>query len=218
MPAIDPQTRFLLRGSALLIGLLTLWWFVLLGPMSSLLHEAAGGFLLIQENPAGDWTLRVPLEMTLPATPQRQAQQISSIDFDLARKDIVSFTFSLPLFWAVVLAAPGLRRGLRPLLLGTVLMSVVELLLLLAFVQIGARNAAAQYAGSQDEVGRWFRRAAEYLVVNVLPSAVPFVVALSLHRGLREAIFPLKEAGNLDVERTGSPRRHKDTKKTKRKQ
>jgi hypothetical protein len=186
--------------------------------MSSLLHEAAGGFLLIQENPAGDWTLRVPLEMTLPATPQRQAQQISSIDFDLARKDIVSFTFSLPLFWAVVLAAPGLRRGLRPLLLGTVLMSVVELLLLLAFVQIGARNAAAQYAGSQDEVGRWFRRAAEYLVVNVLPYAVPFVVALSLHRGLREAIFPLKEAGNLDVERTGSPRRHKDTKKTKRKQ
>jgi hypothetical protein len=195
MPAFEAQTRFLLRGSVLLIGLLTLWWLVLLGPMLYMLKGAAGGFVLIRENPTGDWSLRVPLERILPATPQRPVpQRIWSIDFDLARKDLVGFTFSLPLYWAVVLAAPGVRRCLRPLLLGTALMSVVELLLLLAFVQIGARNAAAQYAGAEDAVGKWSRQVCEYLVVNVLPYTVPFVVALSLHPGLRGAVFPSTKA------------------------
>ena len=33
MLQVKAPTRFLLRGSALLIGLLTLWWLVLLDPM-----------------------------------------------------------------------------------------------------------------------------------------------------------------------------------------
>lgn len=214
MPAFEAQARFLLRGSALLIGLLTLWWLMLLGPMLYLLKGAAGVFVLIRENPTGDWTLRVPLERTLPATPQRPvAQRIRSIDFDLERKDLVGFTFSLPVYWAVILAVPGVRRSLRPLLLGTALMSLVELLLLLAFAQIGARNAAAQYSGSEDAVGKWIRRVCEYLVVNALPYAVPFVVALSLHRGLRGAVFPWTKAAKPSVpaRRGGSrePRRAK---------
>ena len=196
MLAFEAQSRFLLRGSALLIGLLALWWLVLLGPMLYLLKGAAGSFVLIREGPTGDWTLRVPLERTLPATPQRPvAQKIRSIEFDLARTDLVGFTFSLPVYWAVVLAAPGVRRSLHPLLLGTALMSGIELLLLLAFAQIGARKAAAQYAGAGDATGQWIRQVGEYLVVNVLPYAAPFVVALSLHRELRGAVFPsIKEA------------------------
>jgi hypothetical protein len=191
MPAFEPQVRFLLRGSALLIGLLTVWWLVLLGPMMYMLKGAAQAFVLIRENPTGNWTLRVPLERTLPVTPQRPvALQIRSIEFDLARTDLVGFTFSLPVYWAVLLAAPGVRRSLRPLLLGTALMSGVELILLWGFVQIGARNAAAQYAADNDAVGEWIRQVGEYLVVNVLPYAVPFVIALSLHRELRGEIFP----------------------------
>ena len=214
MPAFEAQTRFLLRGSVLLIGLLTLWWLVLLGPMLYMLKGAAGGFVLIRENPTGNWTLRVPLERTLPATPQRPvAQRIRSIDFDLERKDLVGFTFSLPVYWAVILAVPGVRRSLRPLLLGTALMSLVELLLLLAFAQIGARNAAAQYSGSEDAVGKWIRRVCEYIVVGALPYAVPFVVALSLHRGLRGAVFPWTKAAkpSAPARRGGSrePRRAK---------
>jgi hypothetical protein len=58
MRALEPHTRFLLRGSALLIGLLTLWWFALLGPMLFLLKGAAGAFVRIEETPARDWTLR----------------------------------------------------------------------------------------------------------------------------------------------------------------
>jgi hypothetical protein len=198
MPALKPQTRFLLRGSVLLAGLLTLWWFVLLDPMLALLKDAAGGFLLIAENSSGDWTVRVPLERTLPATPQQPvAQQIHSVDFDIRRSDVISFTFSLPVFWAVILAAPGVRRCLRPLLLGTVLMSAVELVLLVIFAQITARNALSQLDVAADVGGKWVRHLGEYLIISVLPYAVPFVVALSLHRELRGEIF---QAGIPDIQ------------------
>ncbi len=190
MPTLKPQVRFLLRGSALLIGLLALWWFVLLDPMLYVLKGAAGTFVLIQETQSGDWTLRVPFEKTLPATAEQPvAQQIHSIDFDMPRADAIAFTFSLPVYWAIILAAPGLRRSLRPLLLGTALMSAVELVMLLVFTQITARNAASQLGGAGDATGKWIRHVGEYLIVSVLPYVVPFVVALSLHRDLRGAVF-----------------------------
>ncbi len=191
MPTLKPQTRFLLRGSALLVGLLSLWWFLLLSPMLYMLKDAAGVFLLIQENPSGDWTLRVPLEKTLPATPQQPvAQQVHSIEFDMPRSDLIAFTFSLPVYWAIILAAPGVRRNLGPLLVGTAVMAAVELAMLLVFAEISARNTAAQLGGGEDAVGKWARQFGEYLLASVLPYATPFVVALSLHRGLRAAIFP----------------------------
>jgi hypothetical protein len=195
MPKLKPQTRFLLRGSALLVGLLSLWWFLLLSPMLYVLRGAAGAFLLIQENPSGDWTLRVPLEKTLPATPQQPvAQQVHSIDFDMPRSDVIAFTFSLPVYWAIILAAAGVRRNLRPLLVGTAVMAAVELAMLLVFAEISARNTAAQFAGGEDAVGKWARQFGEYLLASVLPYATPFVVALSLHRGLRAEIFPWSNA------------------------
>ena len=195
MSKLKPQTRFLLRGSILLVGLLSLWWFLLLSPMLYMLKGAAGAFLLILENPSGDWTLRVPLEMTLPATPQQPvAQQVHSIDFDMPRSDVIAFTFSLPVFWAIILAAPGVRRNLRPLLVGTAVMAAVEVAMLLVFAEISARNTAAQLSGGEDGVGKWARQFGEYLLASVLPYATPFVVALSLHRGLRAEIFPWSTA------------------------
>ena len=199
MPKLKPQTRFLLRGSALLVGLLSLWWFLLLSPMLYVLKGAAGAFLFIQENPTGDWTLRVPLEMTLPATPQQPAQQVHSIDFDIPRGDVTAFTFSLPVYWAIILAAPGVRRNLRPLLVGTAVMAAVEVTMLLVFAEISARNTAAQLAGGEDAVGKWARQFGEYLLASVLPYATPFVVALWLHRGLRAEIFPWSSAVEAPV-------------------
>src|ERR1039458_9789276 len=166
--------------------------------MLVLLKGAAGAFLPIQENPSGDWTLRVALEKTVPATlEQPVAQQIHSIDFDMLRTDLIAFTFSVPVFWAIMLAAPGVRRNLRPLLLGTALMAAVELAMLLAFAQIAARNAVAHIAGGDDATAKWARHLGEYLIVGVLPYAMPFVVALSLHRGLRAEIFPWSTAAEL---------------------
>lgn len=190
MPGLETHARFLLRGSALLIGMLILWWFVSAGPMLYLLKNTAASFVDIQENPSGDWTLHVPLEITLRATNGRPAPQaIHSVDFDVPRTDLNGFTFSLPVYWAIILAAGG-RRSLRPLLLGTAVMCAFELASLLVFCQITARNAVAQLAGNQDASARWIRGFGQYLVVNALPFIVPFVLALSLHREMREAIFP----------------------------
>jgi hypothetical protein len=187
---VPEETRFLLRGSALLVGVLTLWWFVLVGPMLYLLEAGAGVFLQIDENASGVWTVRVPLETILPATPQQPvARQLRSIDFDMSRSDAITFTFSLPVYWAIMLAAPGVKRNLRPLLLGSAVMAVVELALLLAFAYITAREGASQMAGTEDAAGKWIRHVGVYLVASVLPYAGPFVVALSLHRELREQVF-----------------------------
>jgi len=191
MPELKPQTQFLLRGSALLIALLSLWWFVLLNPMLYVLQGGAGLFgRQIQETPSGDWTFRVPLEMIIPASPGQAAQQVHSIDFDMPRTDIIAFTFSLPVFWAVVLAIGNIRRSLRPLALGTVLMAGVELVFLLVFAEISARKTAAQLvAGSQGAGEAWLLHFGEYLTVSVLPYAVPFVIAFAVHRELRWQVF-----------------------------
>jgi hypothetical protein len=105
--ALEPHTRFLLRGSSLLAGLLILWWFVLAGPMLNLLKGAATAFIEIDEHPSGDWTLRAPVDVTLRAT----SQQIQSIDFDVARSDGAAFTFSLPVLWAILWRRPGGSRA-----------------------------------------------------------------------------------------------------------
>jgi hypothetical protein len=190
MPALETHAGFLLRGSALLAGLLIFWWFALAGPMLYLLKDAGGCFVEIQENPSGDWTVRVPLEAAPPAAQARPApQNLRLVDFDIRRTDLNGFTFSLPVYWAIILAA-GWRRSLRPLLLGTALMCAFELASLVVFCQITARNALAQISGGQDASAKWIRGFGQYLVVNALPFIVPLVVALSLHRGLRGAIFP----------------------------
>jgi hypothetical protein len=185
-----PQTRFLLRGSALLIGLLTLWWFVLLAPMLYLLKGATGLFLSVEENSTNGWTLRVPLEQTLPPTPQQPVpRQIRSVDFDIPRSDVVTFTFSLPVYWAIILAAPGVTRSLRPLLLGTMVLSATEIALLLGFAQLTAFGAASQMTGNGQAIGLWFRQVGVYLVVNVIPYMAPFAVALWLHQQLRSEVL-----------------------------
>lgn len=190
MRGLKPQTRFLLRGSAFLAGGLALWWFFLAGPMLYLLSGAAGSFVRMQENPAGGYTLRVPFEASLPATPENPApQQIRSIDFDMPRSDAIAFTFSLPVFWAIMFAAPGVRRNQRPLLLGTAVMAIVELAMLLTFAHITAWNAVAQMAGEVDAGGKWIRAVGDYLITNVLPYLLPVIVALLFHSELRKEIF-----------------------------
>jgi hypothetical protein len=218
MPKLKPQARFLLRGSALLIGLLTLWWFVLLNPMLAVL-EGSGSVLgslvfggksgeLITENPSGDWTFQVPLELTIPASPgQPVAQQVHSIDFDMPRGDVIAFTFSLPVFWAIAMAAPGLRRNLQPLIFGTLLMAGVELLLLLVFAEISAHKAAAQLVtGAQGAGLAWMLHFGEYLTVSVIPYAAPFVVALLVHRELRWQIFQWGSDSAVSPEASGNDR------------
>jgi len=202
MPAISlaPPARFLLRGSVLVAVFSTLWWLAPINPLQSLLLTAAeaGGALLfsgrskltITEAANGDWTFDVPIEPIVPPTPPGAVrQQIYSISFDLARSDAGGFTFGMPVFWAVILAAPGLRRNWRLLLVGTLAMVLLEVALLLITVEILAYKSLAQILQSHDPAGGWFLRSSEYLAVNVMPYLLPFTVAITLHREVREHIF-----------------------------
>ena len=194
------RARFLARSSVLMIALLALWWFVLVNPLLLLLRGSAAilGSLaygvsyskLITETATGDWSFSIPWELEVPKSRQQpDPTKIQSIEFDLARTDAIAFTFSLPLYWAIALAASPTRRGVRPLVWGTILMVILETLLLLAFVEIDACNIAAHLARSQSDIGKWFLNFGNYLVVNVIPYVSPFVVAISLDRDLRRQIF-----------------------------
>lgn len=187
---------FLLRGTALLIVLLTLWWLFLLSPLLSLLRssvEMAGGMVfggdsrhIVTETDSGDWTIRIPAEGVTPMSSQgpRRAN-IHSIEFDIARSDVNAFTFSLPVYWAILLAAPALRRNVRALVLGTILMGVVEVILFLVFAEVYAHKVAAQLSPAPGGTPNWSLRFIEYIVVSVIPYLAPFLIAISLHRELR---------------------------------
>jgi len=190
MPVLKPQTRFLARGTALLSGLLILWWFVLLNPLLYLLRSGAGTIVPISETATGDWTIEVRVEAVVPASPEHPKQvPVHSIDFDLARADAGAFTFGLPVFWAVILAVPGIRRWWRPLILGTLSMALVELVLFLIYVELFAHNTAAQWRPAPDPVAAWFYHFGDYLLVSVVPYVAPFLIAIWIHRDLREQIF-----------------------------
>ena len=196
MPPFKFHSRFLLRGSALLTALLLLWWFVLLNPLLYLLKESVGfcgGFLfgssrLITETPSGDWTVEIPMDLTFPGSNGRPMHG-HAIDFDVARADAAIFTFGLPLYWAVILAVPGIRRSVQPMVRGTVLVGSVEIALFLAFLQITAHKTATQLTHPGDPAPGWFLRFSEYLVVNTIPYLAPFLSAIWLHHGLREQVF-----------------------------
>ena len=181
--------------------MLIVWWFWLVMPLILSLKSVAGIFLAIDDAPGGNWTLHVALDAILSATPERAAEQVHSVDFDMQHADLIAFTFSLPLFWSLMLAAPNLRRNLRPLLTGTALMAVAELLMLLAFAQIEARNSLASLVGTGEPVTTWARHLGEYLIVSVLPFLLPFIAALSLHPELRAMILPSKPAEPESIRR-----------------
>ena len=224
MSPLKPQTRFLVRGSALLIAFLTLWWFALLTPMLWALEGVGGvvgGLLLggrngelIHQNATGDWTFHVPLEMTLTSPAGQPAQQVHSIDFDMPRSDVIAFTFSLPVFWAIALALPGWRRNWRPLVIGTVLTAALELMLLLAFAEISAHKAAAQLSGIEGAADTWILRFGEYLAVSVLPYAAPMIIALVVNPGLRWEVF--RWGANPDFSGTAPLTTRKSLKKTRK--
>src|SRR5580658_4080181 len=121
MLPLRPQARFVLQGSALLIGMLTLWWFALQPPMLFLLRISESVTLRLLSpgsgepivvDSSGDWNFRVPVQDSQGSVPVR----LRAIEFTIPRADVVLFTFSVPVFWAIALAAPGVRLPVRVLL------------------------------------------------------------------------------------------------------
>jgi len=179
-----------MSGSALLIGILALWWFALRGPMLNLLRDAAEAFVQVNENSSGDWSVRAPISILLPPTAQRpMPRQIHFVNLDLPRSDASRFTFSIPVYWAIILAIPSAQRKLRSFLVGTAIMAAFELVLLLTFIRMTAYDAISRIQGDPGFLGA--RRLVLYLVPNVLPYMIPFGLALALNRQLRVQVLKL---------------------------
>jgi hypothetical protein len=205
--------RFLLRGSAAIFLLLGVWWLALLNPLLLVTRGSAGllGHLLLGgDAPAidsggveGGWKVNVPVEFSAPASNGSGAFELfHSLDFELERADLLIFTFSLPAFWALMLAPPWRRDLFRPLLLGSLLMAAVSAVLALAFVEIYARTLAEQLAHTQGDVAKWLLRFAYYLVANVVPYAAPLLAAVALHSGLKRIVFG---GGSAEPAAVGAP-------------
>lgn len=154
----------------------------------------AGGFLynypaskFISTAPNGDWTFELPIEFTV--SQNGAPVRAHSITFDMARADVSTFTFSLPVFWAVILAAGWTARTRQALLRGTLICGTAEIVLLLIEAQIVAHREIANLSQTHDALLGWFLHLSDYLVVSVLPYIGPFVLAIWLQVELRAQIL-----------------------------
>jgi len=231
MPSINlnPQTRFLLRGTPLLAALLVLWWLVLMNPLLFLVRNAVnacGGVFWsgtpafsVTEAQGGGWTFEVPVEATVPRSAASPApQELHSVVFDMARSEAGAFTFGLPVYWALMLAASGIRRNLRQLLWGTLVMAILEIALAVLTADLLAQVTVARMVRAHDPIGHWFLRVGHYLAVDSVPYLMPFAVVIGSHRELREQLFhwasgaPVvvgNDAASEGTERGASVRRKK---------
>lgn len=188
---------FLLRMSGCLIAVLALWWFALRPPLLAALRigttlaisalpgsdQAAG----ITEDEAGDWLFHFPVDDV--RTEGGRRYRVTSLDFTMSRSDAVLFTFSIPVFWAIMLGGGIGRSDLTAFLAGTVVMMLLEVLLLLGHADIMAANAVASWHPESAGFSRWLRGTIYYLVTTVIPFLMPIVAGLVFHPRLRARVL-----------------------------
>jgi hypothetical protein len=184
-----PQLRFLLRGSLLLIGILSLWWFALRTPLLAALRvfEEAATPAVISVNESGDWDFRMPVnDIHQEST---GLVRVRHVEFTMQRSDVTLFTFSLPVFWAMLLAAPFRRVPIYGLLWGTLAMMLFEVLLLFSAVGLNTQAMVAHWHPGDDVWWKWWRQFAGYLVTGVVPFFAPMFLAIAFSRELRTMIL-----------------------------
>ncbi|HLH41043.1 MAG TPA: hypothetical protein VKX39_17970 [Bryobacteraceae bacterium] len=189
-----------------MIAMLAFWWLALRPPLLFLLRGvepfalmlASGGGASIAVEDSGDWSFRVPVEDVHQQ--DGKLVKVHSVEFTIPLEDVTLFTFSWPVFWAVMMAAPDLKANGRALLAGTAILAVVEPILLLMFVQIDTRAVLAQWhPENKTGLAAWLREYGTYLNNNVMPFLAPIALAVALHPGLRSLI-----AGSKLRERAGA--------------
>lgn len=194
--------RFLLRAVALLALLLALWWAVLLDPLLGGLRFSAemmlrllpgGGISHVSIGPDRNWTFQVPAPAALLNQPGAQRLmgadagriRIRSMKLQAAGGYPILFTVSFPLFWAILLAAPGRRRMVRTAY-GTAALAALALASIAIFA-LRLVGGYFQLAGSgRPQV---LLDSAFYLAIAVIPYFAPLVAALALNGELRGMIL-----------------------------
>ena len=206
----DPL-RFLLRAMAFLALMLALWWMVLLNPLLAGLRFSAeltlrllpGGRSVshVSIGPGRNWTFQVPAPAAV--LNQERTQQmlgaaaagsgpikIRSMKVEGAGRYPILFTVSLPLYWAILLAAPG-RPRLSRVAYGT---AVLAGLALLSIAVYAVRLAGGYFQLTTDGIPGFLMDSAMYLAVGVVPYLGPVLVALSLDGELRGLILAGEDA------------------------
>ena len=201
----DPL-RFLLRALVLLALMLALWWLVLLNPLLAGLRLSAeltlrllpGGSSVshVTIGADGNWTFQVPAPAAV--VNQERTQQmlgaaaagsgrikIRSIKVEGTARYPILFTVSLPLFWAILLAAPGRPRLLR-IACGT---AVLAILALLSIAVYAVRLVGGYFQLTTEGFPGFLMDSAMYLAAGVVPYLGPVLVALSLDGELRGLIL-----------------------------
>ena len=204
MPArTSPQLRFLLRGSLLVVVMLTVWWLLLLDPLLGTLRVSTGLALhLVPGNGStahattdafGNWVLQVPIPGFVQRSdavqkmfePAVRPVRLPSLKLAVARDVPVLFSLVFPLFWAAALAGPFSRSTWKILLAGTAVVYLVSVgCIMLYSVYMIDRNLAYT-TGAANSVLNFV----EYLNMYVVPYAAPLLIALALNADLRAQIF-----------------------------
>jgi predicted secreted protein len=201
----DPS-RFLLRALVLLALMLALWWLVLLNPLLAGLRLSAeltlrllpGGSSVshVTIGPDRNWTFQVPAPAAV--VNQERTQQmlgaaaagsgrikIRSLKVEGTARYPILFTVSLPLFWAILLAAPGRPRLLR-MACGTAVLAIFALLSIAVYA---VRLVGGYFQLTTEGFPGFLMDSAMYLAAGVVPYLAPVLVALSLDGELRGLIL-----------------------------
>jgi hypothetical protein len=219
----DPL-RFLLRAMVCLALMLALWWLVLLNPLLAGLRLSAeltlrllpGGSSVshVTIGPDRNWTFQVPAPAAL--VNQERTQQmlgaaaagtgrikIRSIKVEGTGKYPILFTVSLPLFWAILLAAPGRPRPLR-MASGTAVLAAIALLSIAVYA---IRLVGGYFQLTSEGLPGFLMDSAVYLATGVVPYLSPVLVALSLDGELRGLILAGEAAPAAASAVSAAPRR-----------
>jgi hypothetical protein len=199
----DPL-RFLLRALVFLALMLALWWLVLLNPLLAGLRFSAeltlrllpggGSVSHVTIGPDRNWTFQVPapaVVMNQERTQQMLAAagsgriKIRSMKVEGAAGYPILFTVSLPLYWAILLAAPGRRRLLR-MAAGTAVLAAFALLSIAVYA---IRLVGGYFQLTTEGLPGFMMDSAVYMAAGVVPYLAPVLVALSLDGELRGLIL-----------------------------
>jgi hypothetical protein len=186
-PRLSPQSRFLARASLFFATLLTAWWFLLLPPLLGwtrlstdfLLNVVPGAPLKtgVTVSPEGVWTMQAPI---------KSAGVWRNIRVDTSRRLPRQLTIAMPLFWAILLAAPRPKRVWRIWLGG----SAVLLLIPPAGLILYTAHVAQIYVfPNLPAPARAVIAAADYVASTVAPYFGPVLIALAIHPEFRRAVL-----------------------------
>jgi hypothetical protein len=184
---LSPQSRFLARASFFFAALLAAWWFVLLPPLLGwtrvstdfLLNAVPGAPLKtgVTVGAEGVWAMQAPI---------RVGGVWRNVRVETGRRLPRQLTIALPLFWAILLAAPRPRRVWRVWLGG----SAVLLLIPPAGLILYAAHVAQLYVFPHLAApARAAIAAADYMASTVAPYFGPVLVAIVIHPEFRRAVL-----------------------------